>query len=126
MKRPTVGDFQAAFEKAIAAGTEAASAEVAKRRQETNTNGPFDSCGTAYIVLKIRRNSLIAKLIDANPKPLPRVSIDYSGSDGGYVLSLKRMTERQEQYINRLAEEAALQVLQAELGVSGHVRSFLD
>jgi hypothetical protein len=126
MKSPSICDLRAALDKAATVGSEAATAEVARKRRETNTDGPFDSCGTAYIVLKIRRNSSLGKLIDANPKPLTGVSIEYCSREKGYVLGLRGMVGRQELYINRLAEEAALGVLQEELGISGGVRSFLN
>lgn len=124
MKPLTINTLRAVLEKAKAAGAAAAKAEVEKQRQESNSDGPFDNCGGAYIVLKIRRNSSLAKLIDANRQPLPNVSLGHSGEDRGYVLHLNGMAGRQEKYINRLAEATALQVLEQELAVSGRVRSY--
>ena len=68
----------------------------------------------------------MARLLDANPEPIPDASIEYSPSDRGYVVHFVGMCSRQEKYLNQIAERAALDVLKRELAVDGWVRSFDD
>ncbi len=86
----------------------------------------LDICGDGIVILEIDGRSRLGRFLISVGDGVPGANVSRSWRGREISVSIHDMTYRQEMSINVAAARAALGVLEAGLGVKGHVKEWID
>ncbi|WP_152599867.1 hypothetical protein [Noviluteimonas dokdonensis] len=121
----TLETLRSTLERAIKAGSDAAQAEVVRLAKIRFT----DACGGSLLILDVDGRTAFGRILSAYQQPGVQIR---KGYEGGFVLNLPYQFDLvppvtgQDQAISVAADEAALRVIQQELGIKGYVRPYIS
>jgi hypothetical protein len=124
---PTIEQLCDMLQRASAAGKNAADQrfqELLSRSKDGRVDRPYDEPGGAHLILKIDGRSKLGKTLKSCRIPIDGYGFEQVKQYGGFIVSLPRMTDRQETCLHVAANQAAARVLEKELGVKSHISPY--